>query len=88
MAPNHRRRAATTAQTGLSTTWEGRIVSDYKVGYFVGSLSKQSINRHLANALVRLAPRNLSMTEIPIGDLPLYNRDLDNDYPPVAKKLK
>jgi chromate reductase len=63
-------------------------VSNYKVGYFVGSLSKQSINRNLANALVLLAPKNLTMTEIPIDNLPLYNRDLDNDYPPTAKKLK
>ena len=63
-------------------------MSNYKVGYLVGSLSKQSINRTLANALVRVAPRNLSMTEIPIGDLPLYNRDFDDDYPPEARKLK
>jgi chromate reductase len=28
------------------------------------------------------------MKEIPIKDLPLYNRDSDVDYPPVAKALK
>ncbi len=60
----------------------------YKVGYFVGSLSKDSINRKLAKALVRLAPAELEFTEIPIGDLPLYNYDFDADYPPVARKLK
>ena len=31
-------------------------MSNYKVGYFVGSLSTSSINRLLAKALVRLAP--------------------------------
>ena len=36
----------------------------YKVGYFVGSLAKDSINRKLAKALVRLAPESLEMTEI------------------------
>src|SRR5262245_21993741 len=60
----------------------------YKVGYFVGSLSSTSINRLLAKALVRLAPPELALTEIPIKDLPLYSPDLDSDYPPVARALK
>lgn len=60
----------------------------YKVAYFVGSLSKASINRMLAKALIKLAPQELEFIEVPIGDLPLYNHDLDGDYPDVAKKLK
>ena len=63
-------------------------MSTYKVGYFVGSLSSTSINRLLAKALVRLAPKELVMTEIPIKDLPLYSADYDADYPPVARALK
>jgi chromate reductase len=63
-------------------------MSNYTVGYFVGSLSTSSINRLLAKALVRLAPTELDMTEIPIHDLPLYNRDFDDDYPPVARAFK
>ena len=63
-------------------------MSNYKVGYFVGSLSTSSINRLLAKALVRLAPTDLDMTEIPLKDLPLYNRDADDDYPPVARAFK
>ena len=55
-------------------------MSNYKVGYFVGSLSTSSINRLLAKALVRLAPAELDLTEIPLKDLPLYNRDYDDDY--------
>ena len=39
-------------------------MSRYGVGYFVGSLSKVSINRKLAQALVRLAPPELAFTEI------------------------
>lgn len=58
------------------------------VGYFVGSLSSRSINRTLATALVRLAPPELELVEIPIGSLPLYNRDADADYPPEARQLK
>lgn len=63
-------------------------MNHYTVGYFVGSLSTSSINRLLAKALVRLAPADLEMTEIPLKDLPLYNRDHDNDYPPVARAFK
>jgi chromate reductase len=63
-------------------------MNHFKVGYFVGSLSKSSINRLLANALVRLAPPELELIEIEIKDLPLYNRDHDADYPPVARAFK
>lgn len=61
---------------------------DYKVGYFVGSLSSTSINRVLSKALIRVAPPGLEFTEISIRDLPLYSPDFDNDYPPVATALK
>ena len=60
----------------------------HKAGYFVGSLSRESINRTLSKALIKLAPHNLEFVEIPIGDLPLYNRDLDADYPAPARALK
>jgi len=60
----------------------------YRVGYFVGSLASDSINRTLSKVLVRLAPEELVMEEIPIGDLPLYSRDYDADYPQVARDFK
>jgi chromate reductase len=63
-------------------------MSGYKVGYFVGSLAKGSLNRKLAKALVRLAPTELEMCEIAFGELPLYSYDYDADYPKVAKDLK
>ncbi len=59
-----------------------------KVGTIVGSLSKASINRRLAKALMRLAPAGLAFTEIPISDLPVYNRDFDADYPAPARAFK
>jgi chromate reductase len=63
-------------------------MSGYRVGYIIGSLSTESINRTLAEALIRLAPKHLKFVEIPIGDLPLYNRDFDTDYPPAGRALK
>ena len=63
-------------------------MSTHKVGYLIGSLAKGSINRKLANALVKLAPSNLEFHEISFNDLPLYSYDYDADYPPVAKAFK
>jgi chromate reductase len=66
----------------------GEPKTPYKVGYFVGSLSSTSINRILSRSAIRLAPHDLEFTEIPIGNLPLYNPDYDNDYPAEATALK
>jgi chromate reductase len=63
-------------------------MSGYRIGYIVGSLSSESINRTLAKALIGLAPKNLDFVEIPIRDLPLYNSDFDADYPPEGRALK
>ena len=60
----------------------------YRVGYFVGSLARGSVNRTLSRALVRLAPPELELVEIPIGNLPLYSYDYDADFPPEARDLK
>jgi len=63
-------------------------MSSFKVGYLIGSLAKQSINRKLAKALVRLAPPELEMMEILFKDLPIYSYDYDSAFPPVATKFK
>jgi chromate reductase, NAD(P)H dehydrogenase (quinone) len=51
------------------------------VAVFVGSLRKESINRKLALALAGLAPPPLKLTIVEIGQLPLYNQDLDENPP-------
>jgi chromate reductase len=63
-------------------------VSTYQVGYFIGSLSSTSINRLLSKALIKLAPKELSFTEIGFADLPLYRPEFDADYPPPARRFK
>jgi chromate reductase, NAD(P)H dehydrogenase (quinone) len=60
----------------------------YTVGVFIGSLSKDSINRKLAHAVERLAPDTLELREIGIGDLPLYNHDFDADFPEAGRAFK
>jgi chromate reductase len=72
----------------MTASYEDRTMASYKVGYFVGSLSSTSINRELSKALIRLAPDDLSFSEIPIGNLPLYSPDYDADLPPEATALK
>lgn len=54
------------------------------VAVFVGSLRKESYSRKLAQALMALAPAHLRCAIVEIGDLPLYNQDLETDTPPAA----
>ena len=63
-------------------------MSTYRIGYLVGSLAKGSINRKLAKALAKLAPPELALEEIPIGELPLHSYDYDADFPEVARRFK
>jgi chromate reductase len=63
-------------------------VTSFTAGYMVGSLARGSLNRKLSRALVRLAPTELELREIPIGSLPLYSYDYDADYPPEGRALK
>ena len=60
----------------------------YRVGYLVGSLARNSINRKLSRALARLAPPELQLTEVPFADLPHYSYDYDAAYPPAAAAFK
>ncbi len=63
-------------------------MAQFEVGYFVGSLAKNSLNRKLAQALVKLAPSELRLREISFKELPLYSYDYDENYPPVARQFK
>lgn len=56
----------------------------YSVAVLVGSLRQASINRKLALALAELAPPSLSLKIVEIGELPLYNEDIDVSPPPAA----
>jgi len=64
-------------------------MSRYRIAVIVGSLRKDSFNRHLADALVKLAPPEFSFSRVEIGDLPLYNQD-DDEHPaePVLRMKK
>lgn len=60
----------------------------FAVGYLIGSLSKASINRKLALAVTKLAPKELRFREIRIDNLPLYDYELEKDFPSEATEFK
>ncbi len=53
----------------------------YKIAIIIGSLRKDSLNRRVARSICALRNDNLDCSMIEIGDLPLYNQDLDSDPP-------
>lgn len=59
-----------------------------QIGYIVGSLRKESINRKLATALTRLGPAEFTFKELRIADLPPYNQDDDRSQASEVQRLK
>jgi len=58
------------------------------VAVLVGSLRKDSLNRKMALAMGGLAPPELSLSIVEIGNLPPYNADHETDPPPVVREFK
>jgi chromate reductase len=57
---------------------------DMRIAVLVGSLRKDSYNRKLARAAMELAPDSVGCELIEIGNLPLYNPDLEGPDRPRA----
>jgi chromate reductase, NAD(P)H dehydrogenase (quinone) len=53
----------------------------YKIAIVTGSLREGSINRRIARSICAIRGDNLDCQMIEIGDLPLYNQDLDGNSP-------
>lgn len=58
------------------------------VAILVGSLRKASFNKQLARALEKIAGDRAEFRHIEIGDLPLYNQDMEAAYPAVCEAHK
>lgn len=58
------------------------------ISVVVGSLRKDSFNRKLAHAIVKLASAEFSFKQARIDDLPLYNQDDDATPAASVKRLK
>ena len=59
-----------------------------KIAVVNGSLRKDSINKKLALAIAKLAAGKLDLKLVDISDLPLFNQDLEANYPPAAQRVK
>lgn len=58
-------------------------MSQKKIGVFVGSMRKESYNQKIAKEISQMMPEDFEMKMIELGNLPIYNQDLDdNGNPP------
>jgi chromate reductase len=61
-------------------------MSAKKIAVIIGSLRKDSLNRKFAHEVIALAPESLQLEIVEIGELALYNEDLEGNgvTPPQA----
>jgi len=59
-----------------------------KLGVIVGSNRRESLNRRLAQALIRLGSDRFDSKIIQIGDLPMFNQDNENPLPANVARFK
>ncbi|MBG9390424.1 NADPH-dependent FMN reductase [Caenimonas aquaedulcis] len=58
------------------------------VAVIIGSLRQASYSRRIAQALHELAPAGMTLTELPHGDLPIYNGDLEANAPQPWERFR
>lgn len=59
-----------------------------KIAVFVGSLQQNSLNKLLAHNLEKLASAGVEFSYVDLSALPLFNQDLEADFPAVARQAK
>jgi chromate reductase len=68
---------------------EDKAMGDKRViAVLVGSLRKDAFSRKLANALLAQTPSGFESRIVEIGDLPIYNEDLERDPPPAWARFR
>ncbi|RLK46623.1 NADPH-dependent FMN reductase [Microbacterium telephonicum] len=64
-------------------------MATYTVGLIVGSASEPSLNRRYADALARFGEEaGLDFHDIPIGALPFFGTQFEQEFPPVGADFK
>lgn len=53
-----------------------------------GSIRKESFNTRLLKSVQTLAPESINIEIFDISNFPLYNQDLETNFPSVAQELK
>lgn len=59
-----------------------------KIAVFVGSLQEKSFNKMLAKNLEAVAPEGVEFDYVDISTLPLFNQDLEAEFPTPAQAMK
>ena len=59
-------------------------MTKHRIAFINGSLRKDSFHGRLGLAIIAAASDRLDIVPLPIGDLPLYNQDIDGDAAPAA----
>ena len=60
----------------------------FKIAVIIGSLRQASLNRKLAQALIKLGHPSLDFSIAAIDDIPLYNQDLETNLPSPVLRFK
>ena len=60
----------------------------HKIAIIVGSLREGSINRKIARSICALRDDHLDCSMVEIGDLPLFNQDLEASPPAAVTRIK
>lgn len=63
-------------------------MTKFKTAILVGSLRKDSSNLKFAKAIANLGKDKFEAKILNIGDLPLFNQDLEGSFPAQATRLK
>ena len=63
-------------------------MAPFKIAVVLGSNRRESVNRKLAEALARLGGNRFEFRFVRIDDLPLYNQDLEDDFPANVSRFK
>ncbi len=63
-------------------------MANHKIAIIVGSLREASINRRIARSMCALKGDHLDCTMVEIGDLPLFNQDIEKDPPAEWVRFK
>ena len=61
-----------------------------ELALIIGSLQKKSVHRAIAAAAAELVPDDVHLTEVPIGEAPFYNQDIEDagEHPAVARMVR
>jgi chromate reductase len=60
---------------------------NHDIAVIVGSLRRESINRKVATAIMRVAPPELQFRAVSLDDLPMYNGDLEGHRPEAVNRF-